>query len=415
MSSLTSSPVTQTGKTGRAAAKKVLKEEAEKTALSVTYLLLFSQEVAGLGPKESRRFTGIIDGRSVEYNIGPQEVNEFKKLTIQRIKNFPNAALDLTKSKRRIGAGSGFLAPAQFNQEITSFFSQAELGPIVTSDVDILTLSGSDSRRGKINVSQVNELPNTRLNDLLYFTMPQINGQDNPLYGVLSSAIFTPLFAIHAFYARMPVAGEASRLSASTAMRRYLRGSMVSTINRDVNRLTETYPGRAEEIRVLGERMVRCIDDPNLVVTTMLEIFNPNYFPYAHFAKLISASKVTQSALSGQSTDQWLDSIRARIPNVYAGVTGIPSGAFNAVAVEAEREGHPVPHYEAVVLATQQRHTRLAKVLKTSRNNKIKRDTSNQAKQIQREQQQLMSVTANNPVALQGLSDVGPAGFQTTY
>lgn len=178
---------------------------------------------------------------------------------------------------------AGFLTPAVFNQEIVSFFTDAEVGPLVEGSF-IMQGTGHDGDTTFKSVPDVNSLriTNRQLNQALSFTQPT-----HPSYRVISPGSLIPLFALHAYYEDMKHVDDKTRLSASSDMRRYLRRTMIEVIEKDIDRLPENERGD------LKQRLIDCIDDPTLNVNTNgMTIFNPNCFLYAHFSKIISAGKI---------------------------------------------------------------------------------------------------------------------------
>lgn len=211
---------------------------------------------------------------------------------------------------------SGFLTPALFNQEIANFFAKANIGPLVT---------GSFVERERYGITRMIpdveslEVSEQKLNDVLDFTKPEINGETNPSYRIFASGSLTPLFALHAYYGKMQHADTATRLSASQEMRQYLRQTMIDTIEEDADRILQFHTGDQliiRQVNVAKPILINNIDNPDNVVpklgqilsedgeTLIGSIFDPNYFLYAHFSRLIMAGKVSSLNSEVDLTEQ---------------------------------------------------------------------------------------------------------------
>lgn len=185
---------------------------------------------------------------------------------------------------------SGFTTPILFNQEITDFFTHANISLLINEN-------GHEEPR-------IKSVP-----DVLTFTQPE-----DPSYRRVAPGSLTPLFALHAHYTEMGHTDNETRLSASLDMRKYLRQTMIEVIEKDVTRVLEgVHPDNLEIIQEVNEtkqKLIACIDNPNdlslkgkkyyIGNDTYLEIFNPNWFLYAHFSKLISAAKEIKSEVNQQ-------------------------------------------------------------------------------------------------------------------
>lgn len=346
------SPVSESGspvspraeKIGRAEAKKIFKEEVERLVEAVKLIPVYAEAFSNIRKNEKLNvsFTDST-GQPRQYQIGRSEFKEFVSQIIKQMLKLPNLAFSLNKTRRRTAPNSGFLAPALFVQEIVDFFGRADIGPIVQGNF-VEKTDKSGNRKIAPDVKSLKAVPYSRLNDVLYFTKPQINGKPNPLYGIISPGTLTPLFALHAYNSGMQNALDATRLSASQEMRLHLRNVMKTTIDNDVRAISEKYqndPAMIQQIQQVARQLSTAIDDPTLVIDSKIgddEIFNPNNFLYAHFSKLISSSKVQTLK------EQDLAQIRQAIPAVYGDIAG--------------------PEYENTLLLAQQNHVALARAYK---------------------------------------------------
>jgi hypothetical protein len=181
---------------------------------------------------------------------------------------------------------SGFLTPTIFNKEIIDFFTYADIGPLVT---------GSFDENEEPNISTLKST-DTRLNDILKFTKSVIDDQINGKYGIIIPGSLAPLFSLHAHYAGMKHIDDNTRLSASPDMRKYLRQTMIKVIENDCDAISLRYSQYTrQEIDEIRQKLIDCIDNPDdlsIKDGKYMEIFNPNWFLYAHFSKLISAGRL---------------------------------------------------------------------------------------------------------------------------
>jgi len=366
------------GKIGRAQAKKLFKDEVDRLVQAVKLIPTYAEALSNLRKNEKLtvNFTDST-GRSRQYQIGRSEFKEFVSQTVKQMSRLPTLAFTLNKTHRRTAPNSGFLAPARFVQEIVNFFAQADVGPIVQGNF-VEKTDKAGNRKMVPDSKSLNMVPNTRLNSVLYFTQPQINGQQNPLYGIISPGTLTPLFALHAYHSQMQNAQDATRLSASQAMRQGLRTVMQTTIQNDVRTIAKKYqnnPAMVQRVQQVGQQLLAAIDNPTAVVNSKIgddEIFNPNNFLYAHFSKLIRNGKDQgDQALN----DQQLAQIRQAIPGVYgSGVARITPQIFQQIneayqqqVANAQRTGATIPAgpaYENAVLLAQQNYVALARAHK---------------------------------------------------
>ncbi len=190
----------------------------------------------------------------------------------------------------------GFTTPTLFNQEIVDFFTHANIGSLVDGTFK------EDSNKPDVNSLQSTQ---QRLNDSLIFTKSEIDGQPNLHYRIVNAGSLTPLFALHTHYSQMQHADDKTRLSASQDMRKYLRQTMIKVIENDCSLISEgVHPENddiRQEVNETKQKMIDCIDNPDdlslkgkvyrIDNNQTLEIFNPNWFLYAHFSKIISAAR----------------------------------------------------------------------------------------------------------------------------
>lgn len=335
----------------RTQAKKIFKDEVDLLVQGVKSIQVFADALAQMkkGVPMQVAFTDA-QGQQRQYQIGRNEYRELVGQIIKRMQKLPSLAFTLNKTRRRTGPNSGFLAPQQFNQDIVNFFSQATLGPQVTGEL-VLKTDKAMNKRSVPESTSLQELPGTRLNDRLFFTQQQINGQRNPLYGIIAPGTLTPLFALHANYAENPdgsgrrglqaiardeISGQpilnpqtgqpeidATRLTASNEMRQLLGNVMAQTIRNDAAVISQEHPELAQEAQQKAQQLIAAIQNPDAFVDSRVgrgtaaetEMFNPNYFLYAHFSKLISNGKV--SADQGGLTPEGLAALRPQIAAVY--------------------------------------------------------------------------------------------------
>jgi hypothetical protein len=371
------------GKTGRAQAKKLFKDEVDRLVQAVKLIPIYAEKFSNLrkNGKLIVSWTDSTTGQPRQYQIGRSEFKEFVSQIVKKMSRLPTLAFTLNKTHRHTAPNSGFLAPARFVQEIVNFFAQADVGPIVRGNF-VEKTDKAGNRKMVPDSKSLNMVPNTRLNSVLYFTQLQINGQQNPLYGIISPGTLTPLFALHAYHSQMQNAQDATRLSASQDMRRYLRRVMEVTIQNDVSTISDKYrndPAVQQQVQQIGQQLLAAIDNPAAVVNSKIgddEIFNPNNFLYAHFSKLISNGKAQDDSVNNPETrDTAMVSIRQAIPGVYgSGVAGITLQTFQQIneayqqqVDNARRTGATIPAgpaYEHAVLLAQQKYVALARAYK---------------------------------------------------
>jgi hypothetical protein len=182
-----------------------------------------------------------------------------------------------------------FLNPCVFNQEIIDFFTHANIGPLIEGDFQ-------DNGKPIVDSLQTSQ---RRLNDGLNFIKP-----DHPNYGITIPGSLTPLFALHARHAKMQQFPYGARLSASNEMRKYLRQTMIKVIHNDCDDVF--FSTDDEDVNKTRKKMIECIDNPDdlslkhkmyYINGGEREIFNPNWFLYAHFSKLITAGKAEMNPM----------------------------------------------------------------------------------------------------------------------
>jgi hypothetical protein len=387
-------------KVGRAAAKKVFRDEVDEIIQAVKLLPTLYKEFSKLQNANGKLNVAFTNdqGQARQYQVGKKEINEMNKLIVSRLKALPTLAFTLNKTRRRTAPNSGFLAPAQFSPEIVGFFANANVGDTIDGKFVLKTDKAGNTKSipdsGTLRVLQ----PVTRLNNYLYFTQQSINGQANPLYGVISPGTLTPLFALHAYYSKMQNPNDATRLSASPEMRNALAAIMQQTIQNDVQKLTDkgiltgnqTLVQQAQQAAPL---LIQAINNPNIALPTFNpdgsvaqpapsqfqsvgpdgslekdEIFNPNYFLYAHFSKLISNGKIHEDR--GGLSEAKLSQARQLIPNVYGNIDGVAQGLQ---AIQGTTPQGQVAAYENAVLQAQQLKVALARAAKNQVQSKDQR------------------------------------------
>ena len=218
------------------------------------------------------------------------------------------------------GPVSGFLAPVEFDPQLVNFFARANVGPRITGLFrEEQRIVIDENEMGEpVQVAITRRLPDTQtlqstqepLNSILYFTQP-----GNPLYGITIPTSLTLLFALHAFYENMATPTGFTRLSASRQMREDLAGLMERTIRRDVRRMEEENFENEFVMNQINQALPRLLNniystfdmDPSAGVivdqsgAAIGELFNPNWFLYAHFSKLISNAKLRNVQLSPEA------------------------------------------------------------------------------------------------------------------
>jgi len=323
------------GRMTRTEAKKQFKTAVDKLAEAVKLIPVYASQIAGLGRSEKMTIAYTDpSGQQRRYEIGRAEFREFVGQVVSELKRLPKLANDLYKTRRRVVKGAGFNAPQRFTQDIVRFFGQAEMGPIVTGQFRMKSTPTGEKRVPDAATLRPQE--GTRLNQVLYFTQQQVAGNNNPLYGIISPGTLTPLFALHAYYAGMAIPGEAARLSASDLMRTDLAQVMRNAINADATKFKEKYPARAAEIDRTAAALTDSITSKARVNSKIPgvegELFNPNYFPYAHFSKLNKAGRATGE---GALSEAELANLGAQAAGVYGRMpqfTGLtPENAVIAV------------------------------------------------------------------------------------
>lgn len=201
---------------------------------------------------------------------------------------------------------SGFTTATRFDSSLVDFFAQANLGPRVTGTFDVKTTQFTD-KTGEI-ITLERRVPNQEslnstqesLNSGLIFTQTE-----SPLYCCARIGNLCTLFALHAFYEKMKHLDDKKRLSASRQMREHLATLMERVIENDAQRMKEKYSNDefvTTQIDQAVPRLIANIRDPKdtdpkagLILdeseATIGELFNPNWFLYAHFSKLIGIAK----------------------------------------------------------------------------------------------------------------------------
>ena len=429
------SPGLATGrKMTRKDARAEFKKEVAKIVEGVELTKTFADTVCSLKRTEKVPVAFVdAQGTARQFLIGRTEYNEFLKQLSSQLKKLPTTANNLFKSHREVKEGTGFLAPARFGNEIVQFFSQAELGPQVRGSF----VMKKDTKTGKMKSVPDNKSlivqPNTRLNDALYF----VRQQGNPLYGITNSGTLTPLFALHAYYRRMAYPHEATRLSASDQMRAVLGPVMRKTIEADREYLLGVYASNTANAAVnesnarvraqidqVSQALINSISSPNPLTNPQFagiladpnfknneaanlqalgivnsrigdeEIFNPNFFLYAHFSKLISQGKLMHLTPQGKQESLSAEEINQLAPSVYGVFRNQPelNALFGAEPATAQTRAINI------VLRGEQDQVALARAHK----NKLQAASNKARKQQEKQlaaQQQLQQLPA--PLLLQ--------------
>lgn len=361
-------------KIGRQEGKKIFKKEVDLLVQAVKLIPTYVKSLQGLGPNEKRAVSYIDDTtkQQFQFMISNKEYRDMMNQIVKRMNALPNMAFTLNKTTRKPAPNSGFLAPARFSPEIVNFFFNAAIGPIVAGNF----VTNAKTLKLVPEPSSLVVRQGTDLRSILWFIQANINGQANPLYGVISPGTLTPLFALHAAYTGMKDPRDSTRLVASDAMRQYLSGIMRRTIENGAAKLRVKLagnPGLVQQVNAVEPQLIAAINDRNLMVgnhsfptgeykngkEVVVELFNPNSFPYAHFSKLISNGKV--------AGDLVFD--RQAIAAVYgSGVEGITQANLQRAA----------PNYENAVLDAEQEDVALARAYKNFVQGKI---TANKKKE----------------------------------
>lgn len=148
---------------------------------------------------------------------------------------------------------------------LMNFLREAEFGPQIMGDFS----------QGKQNPESLTKVEGTRLNDILGFLHPTINGQPNPLYGLIvyEYNILNRLITLHGFYTN-------SMHVSSSSMRKYFAPAMRTLIDDDAMTIINDHPEHTELVREKAELAKKAIDDPTLVFSNEVipgkRIFNPN-------------------------------------------------------------------------------------------------------------------------------------------
>lgn len=347
----------------RAERKALLKAHTADLAASIKLLPVYYEALRdNQVPKSGANNALDVNVGGQLYQIRWADVKAFANGIAVQVNGLDRTAARMLKTHREVGPNAGFSAPIQYAQEIIDFFTQVALGPIVEGEFE------EKVKDGKVKLVPIKDtlrtLEGTSLNDVLYFIQPTINGQPNPLYGVIRPGILTPLYALHAYFTGMPIEFATKRLSASQDMRTILGDVMRRTIDNDVANVIQRKrdlgllaPGATDAAVVaIGEQMKAAIDDPDAVTydTEMvfdkktnadkevyyslsrtdvpdkrkkpMEIFNPNFFLYAHFSKLNANAAVKK--LNAED----IASLQAETGRVYnSSFGGALAGAGDAV------------------------------------------------------------------------------------
>jgi hypothetical protein len=292
MSSSEASPVSPaSGSKSRAQATGELRNATHEINQAIAVIPYLYELAKGL--KKGQHYdipVQSVEGQKI-VKFGKSEFSEFIRAVMREVRNLPRKAILSVRSQRGHRPGTGFDTPQQFTQEIVDFFAKANIGPYVRG-----TFQANESGKMEPDPNSL-EVTDQVLNIYLYFTQPIINGKNNPLYGVTSHGILNPLFALHVYYTQQQDPDNRQHLTATDQMRRMLSQTMTLTIQKDIQKAKETYPGSLNELDQLQRQLIQSIQNRNIDLVDQLarfekiNIFNPNHFIYAHFSKLISAAR----------------------------------------------------------------------------------------------------------------------------
>ena len=237
------------------------------------------QYFKGVGPRIKQHIVDFFNGTASTDLTAPEAENEDD--------------VDLSDADEH---ASGFLAPRLFSMELVNFFANAELGPKVTVQKVLGTHIVPHPALFRVTPTQI------PLNSALAFTQ-----HGNQIYGIASAGSLSPLFALHAHYANMSLPNPI-RLSASQQMRHY------DSSIRILQTIASTEAGDrliaiVEKVMYARDRLYSNISnstntDPTAGViydstgVSIGELFNPNYFSYPQFCRLIVNAKVRDIPLT---------------------------------------------------------------------------------------------------------------------
>ena len=365
------SPGSGAAKMKKSEAKKVLKAEVAELVNAVKLLPTYAEKLATV-PRGQKIPVSVIDPTTrqvVIYQVGAKEYKEFQKHIISTLTDLPDRAFSLSKTRRPTAPGSGFQAPARFSQELVNFFAGAELGPIVTGQFMMKENAKKKESVRVANPATLQPVNGSRLNNKLYFTQQAINGQQNPMYGVISPGTVTPLFALHSHYVQpqMQKDSDPTRLSASNAMRQGLYNTIAATIQADGNKFKKDFPQYSAQIDNVAAQLTASINNPSAapidakIPGSNKEMFNPNNFRFADFSKLISTAK--DKSMKADQFAAGLAGIRTQIAQVYQSVPEVAArmAEINRLAPPGQQQSAP---YEQAVLSDQHDSSTLARAKK---------------------------------------------------
>lgn len=321
-----------TGRMTRTESRRQFKSKIDELIEAIKLTNFYSTRIASLGRNEKFKveFTDQTGARRT-YQIGRAEYREFVSQIISEMKKLPKFAGELYKTHRRAAPMAGFNAPKRFVADIVNFFTNANLGPIISGQFEIKTTPTKEKRVPKNSTLQNH---GGRLNDALFFIRRTIGTGNNPLYGIVAHGTLTSLYALHAYYDKMAIADQAGRLSASDSMRSALAQVMAKAIDTDAANFTAKYPSMATQIAGLANQLKQAIRDRSIMVNSMVvdkEMFNPNYFKYAHFSKLNKASHATGA---DALTEEGLQGLAPQTLAVYGAVSGFEgANEFNIISM----------------------------------------------------------------------------------
>jgi hypothetical protein len=317
------------GKHHRALAKSAV---AAETKVIRNILSGYPALITAINPLPAKAKLQIIaqsTNGSQTYYVGKEELEQLAEQLDSAVSHLPKKAYAAVKTHRDIADGTGFRAAQMYKVELANFFAQADVGNIVNGQF-------KTNKKGKsVPDEKTLQEVNQRLNTVLYFTQPALNGTiQNPLYRIATSGMLTPLFSLHLSSVHKRPEDKDAGLVATPLMRQMLRTIMVKAIQNDFNVIATAYAGNpavVQQAQATAQLFTDAITNPSLAnvardqtgkviltkdalgkehptfvgvngpVTYVIDagksksktvtLFNPNSFPFAHISKLISAAK----------------------------------------------------------------------------------------------------------------------------
>lgn len=303
-------------KSDKSEARKALRSREKRLKDAMKSFLYLAEKVPGLGKGQPlEQDVTHESGEIVHMKVTKSELRELGTQVYDELTSILEANKRLNRPKRKTAPFTGLSAPKYFDSRLADFFAVASLGEAYNGNLEEVS-KGKRGKSGKTTKELVEgSVVSTGepLNNYLFFAHAQLrDGTANPAYRIMSRAILTSLFSIHVYHANMAVyPDEPGRYRASDQMFEHLGTFMQQSINTDVQKFVQDFPGQAQEIRRLGTglldavrnyRNVPLTQPPQNVVAVPekgvvepgqevkmveKEIFNPFYFTHAHFSKII--------------------------------------------------------------------------------------------------------------------------------